>query len=120
MNCTTTKQAEQPKIEGVSDTADIMIKLWKRTADRLSVSELEWFADSINRVDFEVLKLECVTENLWCVFNEQSNLRGTHGALDEARLLWLFSSFLTSVRGVLYVSTEANYRLRHPDSFPIG
>ena len=121
---TAAPKAAQPEIHGTRNIAGIVHELWERTADRLTPSELEWFAGAAESAVLTMQNLEEAIEGIGCHVaadtprkdggSRVGAFQTTEGA---SALLFFLAESVRHVRALVTVSDAASYRLRNPDLY---
>lgn len=110
------QSVEQP-IDAVCDTSNVIWELWKRTSDRLSEQELEWFAKATEHAQSEARNLRDVVQGIGCLIASDTTsgaLQDTNGA---SSMLYAISAQLDTITGMIEIGSAANDRLRMPEIY---
>ena len=110
------QSVEQP-IDAVCDTSNVIWELWKRTSDRLSEQELEWFAKATEHAQSEARNLRDVVQGIGCLIASDTTsgaLQDTNGA---SSMLYAISAQLDIITGMIEIGSAANDRLRMPEIY---
>lgn len=117
----TVTPAAQPEIHGTKNIASVVHELWERTADQLSRSELEWFADATESAVMTMQNLEEVMEGIGCLVNADESDNCATGSFQTPQstsaLLFFLAESVRHARALVTVGDAANYRLRHPELY---
>ncbi|MCL2658069.1 MAG: hypothetical protein FWD62_11775 [Betaproteobacteria bacterium] len=113
----------QPAISGMANIANVVQALWERTADRLTPSELEWFAGASEYAIQNMQNLEEVIEGIGClvIFDTPGAGHAPVGSFQQPRdvaiLLFFLAESMRHASALVTVADAAEYRLRNPDLF---
>ena len=100
-----------------------MYELWKRTADQLTPSELEWFACAAESALLTMQNIEDVLNGIALLVSSDEPGEGPirAGSFQSARdcliLLFFLAESMCHIRALVTVSNEASHRLHKPDFY---
>lgn len=112
--------AAQPvdqSIDEICDTSNVLWQLWKRTADSLSKSELEYFAKATAHAHTESKNLRDVVSGLGCLIASDDQSGALQDQRDLPTLLYSISAQLDTISGMIEIGSAANDRLRLPEYY---
>ena len=116
-----TATTEQEEIGGCAKTSRIIEELWARTADSLSPKELEWFAGAGTNAAFQANNLSEVLEGIGCLAASDESNKYRAGSFSDGHslssLLFIISSQIDAIAGVMGISNLANHRLTNPEPY---
>jgi hypothetical protein len=117
--------APAPVSRGVKDApsfSHVIHELWERADDRLSASELEWFAGILTHAEFISGKLGGVLENIGCRVLENGKTDGTYGAFQTPSeffaLMCVTTEMIDHIRALIEIGDSATHRLLNPGLYP--
>jgi hypothetical protein len=101
-------QREQP-ITKVFTTASAMGALWAKACDKLTTTELEWFANgAAEQVSHEAHNLSAVLESTGCLVQSDENETGSfQDSNSSSHLLFNLQSQLSTIAGLADIASEA-------------
>lgn len=120
---TPSKDTTQPRIDSMMNIEGIVNELWKRTANQLTPSELEWFACAADSALVAMQNIEDVLNGIAMLVSSDGPGEGhiRAGSFQSARdcsiLLFFLAESMCHVRAMVAVSDEASHRLRKPDLY---
>lgn len=118
-----TTETTQPRIDSMMNIEGIVNELWKRTADQLTPSELEWFARAADSALVTMQNIEDVLNGIALLISSDEPSKGHiragsfQSAQDSSILLFFLAESMCHVRAMVAVSDEASHRLRKPDLY---
>lgn len=118
-----TTETTQPRIDSMMNIEGIVNELWKRTADQLTPSELEWFARAADSALLTMQNIEDVINGIALLVSSDEPGKGHiragsfQSAQDSSTLLFFLAESIRHARSMVAVSDEASHRLRRPDLY---
>lgn len=107
---TNTPATETPSL-GSPSTSTALITLFEKAANHLEPHELEYMARLDEIVDLEVGNMTSVLMSIGCLFNNTEEF-GMPGKSRIADMFLSLSNQMDTINGLLFVSSEAAFKLK--------
>lgn len=111
------KSHEEPTIEAVLTSHEVMRQLWARVSHNLSTSELKWFDRATEQAEHELSSLKYVVSGIGCLFCADEKSEALQDRYDLARLLFSISNHLDAIHGLVEIGDSAADRLINAETY---
>lgn len=91
-------------INGCLTSSRLMLELWDRSKDNLTINELEWFANAIDRAEHELFNIKDSIERIGC---EVLSSGESQSADSVSKLLFTLHHHLDAIYGLVDIGSAA-------------